>query len=363
MNFTHVENHAEWDSLLLSLPDAHLLQSWTWGELKAKYGWRAERIAWHNDQGDAIGAAQLLFRSIRGGLTMAYCPRGPVVDWGQPEIWKPILEGLIEHARSQGAFFLKIDPGIELPESFKRDDQLDQLRATRSLREAGWLLSDEQVQFRNTLTLDLTADEELLLAGMKQKTRYNIRLAGRKGVTVREGGVEDLKLLYQMYAETSLRDGFVIRPEAYYREAWGSFMGQGNAVPFIAEVEGEAVAALIAYRFGETAYYLYGMSRDAHREKMPNYLLQWEAIRWARRMGCRSYDFWGAPHEIKEGQSMYGVYRFKQGFGAEVVKTPGAWDFPLRPALYKLYTTLMPLILALMRSLGRARTSAQMQDN
>jgi peptidoglycan pentaglycine glycine transferase (the first glycine) len=361
MELQRIEQTEEWDEILLGLPEPHLLQSWAWGELKAHYGWRAERWIWRDERDQTIGAAQVLFRSIRGGLTIAYVPRGPIVDWNQPGLWQAILADLQEHSAEQGAFFLKIDPGIMIP-CPPDDPRVELTPPVKTLLETGWLLSDEQVQFRNTLVLDLTQDEEALLAGMRQKTRYNVRLAGRRSVTVREGTTEDIGMLYHMYAETSVRDGFVIRPEAYYQDAWGLFMARGQAAPLIAEVESEAVAALIVYRFGNTAYYLYGMSREAHREKMPTYLLQWEAIRWAKAKGCTTYDFWGAPHDIEEGDPMYGVYRFKLGFGAELVRTPGAWDYPLHPFTYHLYTTVMPPILALMRLLGRARTRAQVQD-
>lgn len=360
MNFSRIDEPQEWDSFLLSLPDPHLLQSWNWGELKAKYGWHAERWAWRDGKGSALGAAQVLFRSVRGGLTMAYCPRGPVVDWGNPDTWQLIVAEMIERAKTQGVFFAKIDPGIKISEESSKD-QVGKTPIGRALLESGWIMSDEQVQFRNTLTLDLS-EEETLLAGMKQKTRYNIRLAGRKGVMVREGSLNDIDQLYQMYAETSVRDGFVIRSKDYYRDAWGTFIELGGATPLIAEVEGEAVAALIVYHFGGIAYYLYGMSHTSHREKMPNYLLQWEAIRWAKSQGCTLYDFWGAPHDIDENDPMYGVFRFKLGFGAELVRTPGAWDYPVKPIFYKLYSAFMPLLLRVMRSSGRARTRNQVQD-
>ena len=362
MIFTRIERAEEWDPILLGLPGPHLLQSWTWGELKSKYGWQAERWAWQTETGVQIGAAQVLFRSERGGLTMAYCPRGPVLDWDQPEVWKPILQDMLERIAASGAFFVKIDPGLSLPPDTGSKVSATDIPSAKALLDAGWLLSKEQVQFRNTLTLDLTQDEETLLAGMKQKTRYNVRLAGRRGVTVREGTNRDFELLYNMYAETSLRDGFVIRPSLYYQDAWGSFMARNQAVPLIAEVDGEPIAALMVYRFGKTAYYLYGMSRETHREKMPNHLLQWEAMRWAKAQDCNTYDFWGAPHEITEDEAMYGVYRFKLAFGAELVRTPGAWDFALKPLVYRLYTTFMPLLLTIMRRFGRARTLTQVQD-
>ena len=143
---------------------------------------------------------------------------------------------------------------------------------------SGWRFSEEQIQFRNTVTLDLEGDEEDWLARMKQKARYNLRLAQRKGVCVR-GGRQDFHLLYRMYAETAVRDGFVIRAESYYLGVWNTFIQRGMCVPLLAEVEGEAVAGLVLFAFARKAWYLHGMSRESHREKMPNYLLQWEAMR------------------------------------------------------------------------------------
>jgi lipid II:glycine glycyltransferase (peptidoglycan interpeptide bridge formation enzyme) len=191
---------------------------------------------------------------------------------------------------------------------------------------------------------------------MKPKTRYNIRLAERRGVQVRQGTAADLGLLYRMYAETSVRDGFVIRGEDYYRAAWTTFLEAGLAEPLIAEVEREAVAAVVVVRFAGKAYYLYGMSRAAHREKMPNALLQWEAMRRAKAAGCRVYDLWGAPDTFDESDSMWGVYRFKEGLGGFVLRTLGAWDLPVNPLLYRLFTQLVPRMLDVMRTRGKART-------
>jgi lipid II:glycine glycyltransferase (peptidoglycan interpeptide bridge formation enzyme) len=271
-----------------------------------------------------------------------------------------VLSDLRQHALSQKAIFLKIDPDVPLgfgvPDSEEASPAPSGETVSAYLKREGWRFSREQIQFRNTLTLDLGPSEEELMAGMKQKTRYNVRLAGRKGVTVREGGPEDLHLLYTIYAETALRDSFTIRSWDYYQQAWGSFVNAGLAQPFIAEVESVPVAGLLAYRFGETAYYLFGMSRELHRKKMPNYLLQWEAIRWAKKSGCRIYDFWGAPEVFKRSDPMWGVYRFKRGFGPRIVRTLGAWDFPVRPFIYWLYGFLLPRILSVLRARGRKQT-------
>jgi lipid II:glycine glycyltransferase (peptidoglycan interpeptide bridge formation enzyme) len=162
-----------------------------------------------------------------------------------------------------------------------------------------------------------------------------------------------------MYAETSLRDGFAIRNPEYYEHAWGDFLRSELAQPFIAFVEEQPIAALIVYRFGETVTFMYGMSREVHREKMPNYLLQWEAIRWAKKMGCRFYDFWGAPDWLDPQDPMWGVYRFKHGFGAKLVRTIGAWDYPARTGLYGLYSVVKPRLMGMLRFRGRLQTQQQ----
>jgi peptidoglycan pentaglycine glycine transferase (the first glycine) len=353
---------AEWNRHVAGLPAAHLLQSWEWGALKSKYGWTAERLVWRNESRQVQAAAQVLRRSLGrpGGLAILYCPRGPVLDWTDADLRRRVLSDLRSLTCRAGAIFLKIDPDLALGYGSPgiaeaMEDPVGQAVAGE-LVKAGWRESSEQVQFRNTLTLDLRPTEEDLLAGMKQKTRYNIRLAERRGVRVRPGVSDDLDLLYQMYAETSVRDGFVIRKGEYYHDAWGDFLAAGLAQPFVAEIAGEPVAGLVAYRFGRKAWYLYGMSRPARREDMPNHLLQWEAIRWARRQGCVSYDFWGAPDRLDPGDPMWGVYRFKEGFGARFVRTVGAWDYPARPALHWLYARVLPRLLGVMRARGRSLT-------
>jgi peptidoglycan pentaglycine glycine transferase (the first glycine) len=236
------------------------------------------------------------------------------------------------------------------------------------LKRRGWKYSSDQIQFRNTVLVDLTPSEEEMLARMKQKTRYNVRLAEKKGVSLRIGNMNDLSMLYKMYAETSVRDGFVIRDEDYYRTVWQLFVSnQQSAIknqkteiaftePLIAEVDNQPVAAIFVFYFAGRAWYVYGMSRNAHREKMPAYLLQWEAIKRAKAYGCTVYDLWGAPEVFDESDSMWGVYRFKEGLGGRVVRTLGAWDYAPSPLWYKMYSEIIPRVLDVMRSRGRAKT-------
>lgn len=359
-----VDDRTEWNDLVARLPGRHLLQSWEWGELKAEFGWQVERLIWRKEGVDRA-AAQILRRS-EGPFSIEYCPRGPVLDWGDATLRAHVLTDLQYRASRRGIIFIKIDP--DLPLGFGPAGAAGSIThppgqaAVDVLAGAHWRPSREQVQFRNTFVLDLSQTEGELLGGMRSKTRYNIRLAERSGVQVRLGDAADLELLYTLYAETSLRDGFVIREPAYYREAWGSFIAAGLAQPFVAEIDSQAVAAIVVYRFADRAWYLYGMSRAVYRERMPNHLLQWEAIRWAKQQNCTAYDLWGAPDVVDESDPLWGVYRFKQGFGATFVRTIGAWDYTSRPPAYWAYTAALPRLLAVMRRRGRAATRRSLES-
>ena len=356
-----------WNETIATLPGTHLLQTKEWAQVKTRFGWQAETKIW-GDPTNPDAAAMILYRTISiAGLgpkmRVMYLPKGPLLrDWGEAQLRKVVLDDLTQIARQRGAIFLKMDPDVALGRGIPgtdiaRDDSVGQ-HVLDDLTSRGFHYSDEQIQFRNTVLIDLSAPEDELLARMKQKTRYNIRLAARKGVIIRLGTPGDLPMLYQMYAETSLRDGFAIRGEEYYRKLWEIFMAQDEPTchPLIAEVDGEAVAAVMIFWFAGRAYYLHGMSRAVQRNKMPNFLLQWEAIKAAKNAGCRVYDLWGAPDVFAEDDSMWGVFRFKQGLGGEVLRTMGAYDLPVRPTLYKFYTIILPNVLELMRRRGKAQT-------
>ncbi len=363
----------KWNSLIAALPRSHVLQSWQWAQVKAQFNWEPLPTLWHDRQGEVAAAAMVLGRKLKlggfpTGAQVMYVPKGPLLrDWGDSGLRNQVLEALRALARRKGAIFIKIDPdvrfGVGLPGEGSADQDLLGDSVVAELKAHSWRFSDEQIQYRNTVLIDLTPSEDDLLMNMKQKTRYNVRLAGRRGVEVRVGTPSDLDLLYRMYAETSVRDGFVIRGKAYYQRVWETFMQAGMAEPLIAEVEGTPVAAVVIFRFADKAWYLHGMSRDLHREKMPNYLLQWEAMRRAKQAGCQVYDLWGAPDEFHSDDPLWGVYRFKEGLGGQVVRHIGAWDLPIRPLYYWLYTQILPQVLNWMRHRGISRTRETMLED
>jgi peptidoglycan pentaglycine glycine transferase (the first glycine) len=355
----------KWNQLISTLPTPHLLQTAEWAEVKKRFGWQPIYKTWESNSGEVNAAALVLQRTVSlagfaARLRILYAPKGPLLDWNNAELRNRVLDELAGLARQQGALLIKIDPDVPLGSGPPGEEGADEsplgLAVIKKLEERGWRFSNEQIQFRNTVLIDLAPPEGELLSRMKQKTRYNINLARRKGVSVRAGNESDFGMLYQMYLETARRDRFIIRPENYYRAVWTTFCRAGYGEPMIAEVEGEPAAAIFVFRFGRRAWYLYGMSSHRNRETMPNHLLQWEAIRRSKEAGCEVYDLWGAPDKFQEGDPLWGVYRFKEGLGGQVVRTLGAWDLPVRPLLYRLYTQVLPRLIELMRRRGSAKT-------
>jgi lipid II:glycine glycyltransferase (peptidoglycan interpeptide bridge formation enzyme) len=359
------EGAGEWDALIAGLPNAHVLQSWEWGWVKSQFGWQTQPYYWEDAAGKPCAAALVLARTVNvplfpAGLRILYVPKGPLLDWRDADLRSTVLKDLVGLAREQKAIFVKIDPdvrlGVGLPGISSEDENSLGRLVCESMSRTGWRMSEEQIQFPNTIVIDLRHELDALLEAMKQKTRYNIRLAERKGVVIRLSQGQDWDQLLAMYAKTADRDGFVIRDEEYYKTLWRTFFEADLLDALIAEVDGQAVAGVIIFRFGRGAWYMTGMSSPLHRDKMPNHLLQWEAIRRARSCGIETYDMWGAPDRMDESDPLWGVYRFKEGFGGQFVRHAGAWDFPIRPASYWMYSKLLPRLLGLMRWRGRGRT-------
>ncbi len=332
-----------WDDLVARHPRGHLLQTRNWGALKARFGWEAERVLLQED-GRLVAGAQVLYRpfpSQRLPLArVAYLPKGPLVDWDDGNQVREVLRRVTAAARRRRALFVRIEPHLEQDEA---------AGVKGLLQAAGFVVRGRPVQPRRTLLLDIRPDEEAILGQMKPKTRYNIRLAGRKGVTVREGGRDDLPAFDRLMATTGERNEFGVHSSAYYQAVYDLFAPRGELGLLLAEYEGRPLAGLMLFCLAQTAWYFYGASSDDERQRMPAYLLQWEAIRWARSRGCALYDLWGVPDEDEEtleanfterSEGLWGVYRFKRGFGGRLVRWAGAHDRPLIRPLYQLYRVL-----------------------
>ncbi len=328
-----------WDDFVRAAPNGHVLQTTAWAQLKEHFGWKTGYAL--VKKADHIRAgAQVLFRPLPLGLgRVAYVPKGPIINWTDETSTAILMDALHRLCRAQRAIFLKIEP-----------DEEDNPTCAQRLRERGFRLSSQTIQPRRTILVDLTLGEEAILAQMKSKTRYNIRLAARKDVTVRAGTEQDLDAFYRLMVITAERNRFGVHSREYYETAYRLFVPRGIGQLFLAEYQGEVIAGIMVFAWGDKAWYMYGASSDAHRNRMPNYLLQWEAMLWAKSLGCRTYDLWGIPDEDEETleahfldrhDGLWGVYRFKRGFGGRTMRYLGAWDYIYRPALYRLYCQVL----------------------
>jgi peptidoglycan pentaglycine glycine transferase (the first glycine) len=319
----------EWNEFLKNYPEAHLLQTGAWGELKSLFGWKAIRVI------SGQNGTQILFRSIPGGFRIGYIPKGPLGG-----INGDFLKEIDQVGRENRAIFIKLEPDIW--EGQNSNDEL---------KNAGWQ-SARTIQPRRTILIPVLDSEENILAGMKQKTRYNVHLAEKKGITV--GASTDFAAFQKMMLITGTRDKIGIHKQAYYQRAYDLFHSQGHCDLLFAYFDKEPIAAIMVFAYGKRAWYMYGASTENERNRMPTYLLQWEAIRWAKNKGCEEYDLWGIP-DLEEDEleaaftkkvsheGLWGVYRFKRGFGGKIARTAGAWDRVYFPNLYNIYSQIMKI--------------------
>ena len=315
-----------WSEFLAGQPNAHILQSGEWGELKKNFGWKPVRIV-NNEVG-----AQILFRRLPLGLTIGYMPKivnSEKIIGKSEEFWKEV--DLV--CKRNHAVFLKIE-----------FDLWDTQFILHPSREA-FILSRHNIQPPRTIVIPIDGNEETIMSRMKPKCRYNIRLAEKKGVTIRAW--DDISAFHEMMTVTGGRDNFGVHSKEYYQRAYELFHPKGTCELLVAEYEGRPLASLMVFANGKRAWYVYGASNDHERNRMPTYLLQWEAIRWAKAHGCDEYDLWGVPDENEETleanfesrhDGLWGVYRFKRGFGGEVKRAAQALDRVYNPLLYWLYT-------------------------
>jgi peptidoglycan pentaglycine glycine transferase (the first glycine) len=317
---------SEWDKFIDQHPNAHILQSRAWGELKSKFGWKTVRII----TGDC--GAQILFKTLPGGFTIGYIPKGPI---GQG---CSLYTEIDQICREYRAIFIKIEPDNWEP---------DELAL---LSEDGKSKKSHPIQPRRTVIISLEGSEEDLLGRMKQKTRYNIRLAEKKGIEVQHSN--EITTFHKMAEITGKRDQFSIHSLSYYQTLFDLFQPSGSVELIFAVYNEKPISGLVVFAHGERSWYMYGASGDEERNRMPTYLLQWEAMKWAKSRGCTQYDLWGIP-DLEESEleaeflhrkshtGLWGVYRFKRGFGGDVLRSVGAWDRVYFPGLYKLYQQIM----------------------
>jgi len=313
-----------WNDFLTAFPDAHILQTGAWGELKSAFGWHAVQVV----SGDS--GAQILLRRLPFGLSLAYIAKGPV-----GRNWEKLWPEVDAVCRAHRVVFLKVEPDIW-------EGETDSVWGAAP--PTGFSLSPHEIQPRRSILVDLQGSEDQILAHMKQKTRYNIRLARRKGVVIRQTG--DIETFHNLMEITANRDNFGVHSLAYYQRAYDLFEPRGQSALFIAEFEEQPLAGLMVFARGKRAWYFYGASSNEQRQLMPTYLLQWKAMLWAKTQGCLEYDLWGVPDTDREtleanflerNDGLWGVYRFKRGFGGDLKRALPTWDRVYNSMFYKLY--------------------------
>ena len=318
----------EYEAFVQSHPKGNFAQSYLWGKQKPMWQWDA--IAVRGEDGAIRGSLAVMTRKVPGiGRTLMYGCRGPVCDLDDRETFSQLLDGAKALAKKYKSYVIKIDPDV--PSSNTAFSSMLQSFGFRA-KEGG--KNFEAIQPRYVFRLNVEGKtEEALLANFHQKWRYNIRLAERKGVTVRICGKEMVPAFSDLMLTTGVRDGFVTRKPEYFAAMLDN-LGEHARLYMAFDPNDTPIAGTLAIHYGDKVWYLYGASSNEHRNLMPNYLLQWRMIQWAVETNCRIYDFRGVSGDVSEDNPLYGLFRFKQGFGGDFTEFVGEMDLVLSPVIY-----------------------------
>jgi peptidoglycan pentaglycine glycine transferase (the first glycine) len=326
----------DWDAFLARTPGGDHAQTSLWAGLKAQLGWTVARVV-VSRAGQIVGGAQLLLRSLPLAGAFAYVPRGPLCALDDPLLSRRVVDALHRAARARGVQYLIVQPPLG-------GDVVARALVERGFRPT-WL----EPQPAHAVLIDLGRSLDDLLAAMKGKTRYNLRLGQRKGIAVREGGADDLDTFYRLLVATGQRQCFPVQSREHFAEMWRLFAPPGHLKLFLAEHEGEAISAALTIPFGDTVTYKRGAWSGRQGNVHANEVLHWAALGWARANGYRYYDLEGidaetarrvARGEVEVGAQPQSVTSFKLGFGGRVVLSPGNYDYVFNPLLRPVYATI-----------------------
>ena len=320
-------NLAEYEAFVQASPKGHFMQSRLWGHVKDN--WRWEGVISRGADGKIRGTIAFLIRKVPSmPWTMLYAGRGPVCDLHDEETVTELVGAAKAVAKKYRSYALKMDPDV-----LSSDKVFARIAEKLGFRNAQAGKNFEEIQPKYVFRLYLGGrSEEEVLASFEQKTRYNIRLASRKGVTVRVCGDEMLDDFSRIMNETGARDGFIVRPREYFKKMLDA-LGE-HARLYMAFYEDKPIAGTLAIAYGDKVWYLYGASSNEYRNVMPNYLLQWEMIRWAIERKAAVYDFRGVSGDLSEDNPLYGLYRFKRGFNGDFTEFIGELNLVFNPIAY-----------------------------
>lgn len=331
MSLVDENNIEEYKEFLQTNERAHFLQSPEWA--KVKTSWKNETVLALDENKKIVGSLSIHIRKIPVFGNIMYSPRGPVCDIHNVKVLKDLTDGAKELAKKYNAFVLKIEPDILSSDSEFRN----------IVSSLDYKIKDdaknfkEEIQPRYVFRLDIKGKtEDEIFKAFHEKTRYNVRLATKKGVQVRIGSKDDLKDFHKIMIETGSRDGFIIRSLEYFEKMYDE-MAPKHMQIYMAYYQDKPVAGTLEMHYGNKTWYLYGASSNEYRNVMPNYLLQWEMIKDALKRGSDIFDFRGVSGVVDENHPQYGLYRFKKGFNAEFTEFIGEVYIPFKPIVYKVY--------------------------
>ncbi|NDJ74775.1 MAG: peptidoglycan bridge formation glycyltransferase FemA/FemB family protein [Chloroflexi bacterium] len=330
----------EWDTLVEQHPRGHLLQTSAWGDLKAAFGWTPLQVGLAGENGALVAGASVLLKRLPYRLgRWAYVPYGPVVDWSDGEQVRALVAAIDDAARQHGVAFLKIEPGFHL--------------AGVDFATFGFRANPHTVQPPRTLALDISGTEDDVLARMNQGTRRNIRKSAKHEIAIREGTRADVDSFNALIDATGSRQEFGVHVPEYYERAYELFVPGGRAALIMGSYSGHDLAGVMVFALGEWAWYLFGASSREERQRMAPYGVQWAGVQWARAQGARYYDMYGVPDEdpdtleaqfAERDDGLWGVYRFKRGWGGDVIRSAGAWDRVYNRLVYTAYRAATRLV-------------------
>lgn len=351
------EDRKKWDDFVAGWPNGDLLQSFEWGDLKKRSGWEPIRLMVEEGSGICAVMSILKRRIPLPGKCIFYAPRGPIMNFSNNAVLKALIEESRKLASQHGAILLKVDPPEE-------DESVETLLIKEGFQPSG-SGGFGGVQPRCVMQLDLDGTLDEILARCKEKTRYNIRLAKRKGVQVKTDCTrDDLKIFYDILKITAERDHFRIRGFKYYEDMWDTLVEPGYAKLFLSYYNEKPVGGALSYLFGDRCWYTYGASSNEYRNVMPNYLVQWTMIEWAKENNCKWYDFRGvSPHRTEsKDDPLYGLNRFKEGFKPRFVQYIQELDLSFSPFHYWLWVHGKPMAIKAIKMLKRSKSSDQQMD-
>lgn len=302
---------------------SHPMQSWAWGEFREKTGLKVTRLGRYDGQTLEETAQLTWHRLPKLPWTIGYWPKGIL-----PSL--EMVKAVAEEAKRQKAALVKLEPNVLVASG---QTELELLHRNFPLRPGRPLFT------RYSLWLDLTKSDNELFSSMHPKTRYNTRLAQRKGVKIsRDNSPQAFEEYWRLTEETSRRQGFYAHNRRYHQLLWETLIPAGIAHLFTATYEGKVLTAWIVFKLNKTLYYPYGASTREDRQVFASNLMMWEVIKWGKKEGCELFDMWGSPGpDPKPSDDWYGFHRFKLGYGAKVVEFVGTYDLVVNPLLYPLY--------------------------